>query len=196
MRQRVWYLRRAVPWAALLGCCTGAVLVALLLAWWPSTALVMLPTALATCAAAAAFLFDEPAPLIAAVTPRGGSWGPTARLGVVLVPLLAWFLIIAVRPGALPLVRETWWLIGAALTLATAGLAALASRHGVGAPGPLLAAVVVLMVLGLVVVGLFVEAAWVYPFGDLTAGVRAFWLVMLGAGVLGCATGLRSRARR
>ena len=56
---RLWYLRRGVAWQPVLGCCAAAAVAAALLARWPSTAVLLLPLALAALAAGAAFLFDE-----------------------------------------------------------------------------------------------------------------------------------------
>ena len=75
-----WYLRRAIPWMALLGCWPGPC------CWWSRwtsgrrRALVLLPGLVAACAAAAAFCFDEVSLPVVEVTPRGAAWRRTARL--------------------------------------------------------------------------------------------------------------------
>jgi len=186
-----WYLRRAVPWMAVLGCCAGAVLLALALDRWPTTALVLLPGLVAACAAAASFCFDEVSLPVVEVTPRGAAWRRGARLVVALVPLLVWTLAVAARPGELPLDRSASWLVGFAAIGMTVGLAALASRHAVASPGSPLASAVVLVVISPVVVAAFLGWDSLYPIGDFASGVLTFWLAVAGAGVLACLAALR-----
>jgi hypothetical protein len=186
-----WYLRRAIPWMALLGCLAGAVLLAVALDRWPDTAVVLLPVLVAACAAAAAFTFDDVSLPVVEVTPRGGLWRRTARLAMALVPLGVWALVVAVRPGDLPLARGSWFLIGTAAIVLTAGLAALVSRRTVATPGGSLAAVVVLAVISPVVVCSFLGWDSPYPVGDFASGVLAFWLAIAGAGALACVVALR-----
>ena len=131
-----WYLRRAIPWMALLGLLRRGPAAGR--SRWPSgrrSALVLLPGLLASCAAAAAFCFDEAALPVVEVTPRGAGWRRTARLAVVLVPLGGWTVVVVVRPGDLPLDRSGWWLVGVAAIALTSGLAARASRRAVASPG-------------------------------------------------------------
>ena len=189
MTLRWWYLRRGVPWPAVLGASAVAALLGALLTRWPSGALVLLPALLACCAAAAAFVFDEHAVTVVAVTPRGSTWRRTARLAVVLVPLGVWSLVVVARPGNLPLERAGWWLIGGASIAVTVGIAALASRQEVPAPGATLAAAAALVALGPVVVTPFLDLPSVYPFGDFAGGVWMFWLVLgaVGASAVGVA---------
>ena len=196
MEGRWWYLRRAIPWGALLGCCATALVVAGLLALWPSSAIVTLPAMLACCAAAAGFVFDEVAAAVVAVTPRGAGWRRTARLGVVLLPLAVWTGLVLARPGDLPLARAAWWLAGAAAMLLAAGLAALASRREVAAPGSQLAALVALAAISPVVVTSFLGWSTVYPVGDFGDGARGFWLVVAGCGGVLCVAALRPGIRR
>ena len=186
-----WYLRRAIPWMALLGCCAGALLLALALDRWPTTALVLLPGLLAACAAAAAFCFDEVSLPVVEVTPRGATWRRTARLAVAGVPLGVWTLFVVARPGDLPLDRSAWWLLGFAAIGLTVGLAALASRHAVNNPGGSLAPAVVLVVISPVVISAFLGWDTLYPIGDFASGVLAFWLAVAGAGALACLAALR-----
>ena len=190
-----WYLRRAIPWMALLGCCAGALLLAVALDRWPTTALVLLPGLVAACAAAAAFCFDEPPLEVVAVTPRGSTWRRTARIAVAGVPLVVWTLAVIVRPGDLPLDRPAWWLVGFAAIGLTAGLAALASRRAVASPGGSLAAGVVMVVISPVVVAAFLGWDSLYPIGDFASGVLTFWLAVAGAGALACAAALRPGVR-
>ena len=191
-----WYLRRAVPWTTLLGCSAGAVVVAVLLERWPSSALVLLPTLVACCAAAAAFSFDETALPVVAVTPRGATWWRVARLGVAAVPLLVLTVVVALRPGDLPLARGSWWLLGAGTIGLTTGLAALASRRHVPRPGGALSGPVVLAVLAPVIVTAFLGWESIYPVGEFGAGVRNLWLGVTGLAVLTCLLALRPGVRR
>ena len=190
-----WYLRRAIPWMALLGCLAGAVVLAVALDRWPTTAMTLLPALLASCAAAAAFTFDEVSLPVVEVTPRGSVWRRTARLAAALLPLAVWALVVAVRPGDLPLSRGSWFLIGLAAITLTAGLAALASRHAVATPGGSLAALVVLALISPVVIGAFLGWDSLYPIGEFSAGVLAFWLGVAGSGVLACVAALRPGVR-
>jgi len=175
-----WYLRRGVPWLAVLGCCAAAGLLAGLLARWPSSAGVLLPAILASCAAAATFVFDERPVLLVAVTPRGAGWRRTARLAVAAVPLGVWVAVILARPGDLPLHRGGWSLIGLAAITLTAGLAALSSRRNVDAPGSLLAAVVALAVISPLIVNAFLGLDSIYPVDGFGRSVWVFWSIVAG----------------
>lgn len=177
MTLRWWYLRRGVPWLAVLGCCAAAGLLAGLVAQWPSTAMVLLPTVLASCAAAATFVFDERPVLLVAVTPRGATWRRTARLAVALVPLGVWSAIVLARPGDIPLHRGGWLLIGFAAVSLSVGAAALASRLEVPSPGAMLAPVVALTAISPVVATAFLGWESVYPIGDFPRRVWVFWLI-------------------
>ncbi len=191
-----WYLGRAIPWMALLGCCAGAVAVAALLEHWPGSALLMLPALLACCTAAAAFVFDETSLAVVEVTPRGATWRRTARLAVVLVPLLVWGTAVQLRPGDLDLARSAYWFLGGAAVALAAGLAAMASRHAVPTPGAALAAGIALATLGPVIVTLFLDLDPIYPFGDFPTGVALLWTGVAAVGVACCAVGLRPAVRR
>jgi hypothetical protein len=186
-----WYLRRAIPWVALLGCCAGATVLAGVIGHWPSTAAVLLPTLVGCCAGAAAFTFDEPALPVVEVTPRGATWRRTARLAAAGVPLLLWVVVVLVGPGDLPLARGRWLLIGLAATTLTAGLAALASRRGATAPGGPLAGGVVLAAIGPVVIAAFLDWDSLYPIGEFPSNVAVVWLSVAAAGVLACVAALR-----
>jgi hypothetical protein len=193
---RVWYLRRAVPWPALVGCTAAAVVVAAVLGRWPETALLLAPAMLGCCAAAAGFAFDEPVAAIAAVTPRGALWARTSRLLALLVPAPVWLALVLIRPGDLPLDRPLWLLSGTAALVATAGVAAHATLRELPAPGSSLAALVVFAVLAPVVVAMFLGRDSIYPIGEAPAGVRTFWTVVGAAGLLLCASALRPGVRR
>lgn len=183
MAPRWWYARRGVAWPALLGCCAAALALASALARWPATAVVLLPALLACCAAGAGFAFDERATAVVAVTPRGGAWRRTTRLGVALLPLAVWGAVVLARPGGLPLDRAAWWAVGAATVALASGVAALAARREVDAPGSLLASLVAFAVLAPVVVTGFLGWESVYPVSDLAPGVWGFWAVVGCGGV-------------
>ena len=190
-----WYLRRGVPWTPLLGCCAAALLLVVLLDRWPGSALMLLPSLVACCAAAAAFSFDETALPVVEVTPRGGQWRRGARLAAAGVPLLLWTAAVAVRPGDLPLHRPSWWLLGAAAIALTVGVAALASRHAVAAPGGSLAAGVVLAVISPVIIAAFLGWDSIYPVEAFGPGVLTFWLGIGAAGLVTCLLALRPGVR-
>jgi len=192
---RLWYLWRGVAWLPVLSCCGAAAVTALLVVRWPDAAGVLAPTVLACCAGAASFVYDEDALLVVAVTPRGASWRRTNRLAVALLPIAVWALVVALRPGHVPLARPGWWLLGGAAVLLVVGSAALASRRLVPTPGALLAPVVaVAAVAPVTLAGMF---SWgsLYPIGDFPDTVRTVWLgVALGAAAV-CAVALRPGVR-
>jgi hypothetical protein len=175
---RLWYLRRGVAWLPLLTGCGGAVVIAGLLARWPDDAFLLAPALLACCAAAAAFAYDEDALAVVAVTPRGAGWRRVTRLGVTLVPLSAWALVVALRPGDVPFWRPGWWLLGGATVLLVAGSAAMASRR----------------LVPTTLAGMF---SWgtLYPIGDFPDTVRTVWLGVALSGAAVCAVALRPGLR-
>ena len=188
---RGWYLRRAIPWVALLGCCAAALLLGVALAQWPTSALVLLPGVVASCAAAAAFCFDEVSLPVVEVTPRGATWRRTARLAAAAVPLGVWTLFVVVGSRDVPLDRSGWWVVGGAAIVLTLGVAALASRHAVASPGGSLASFVVLVVISPVVLLAFLGWDSLYPIGEFGAGVLTFWIAVAATGVLAALTALR-----
>ncbi len=195
MSARLWYLRRGVAWMPVLGACGAAAVTAVLLARWPEDAFLLAPALLACCAAAAAFAYDEAALPVVAVTPRGAGWRRANRLAVTLVPLSLWAVLVALRPGDVPLVRPGWWLVGGAVVGLVAGSAALASRRLVAAPGSVLAPVVALAVVAPVTfAGLF---SWgtLYPIGDFPDPIRTVWLAVALSGAAVCAVALRPGLR-
>ncbi len=196
MTQRWWYLRRAVTWTALLGCCAAAVLVALLVGRWPSSALVLLPALVACCAAAAAFAFDEVTLPVVEVTPRGATWRRSARLALACVPLAVWSVVVWVSPGGLLVAQRAWLAVGGAAILLSVGLAAAASRRSVPTPGSSLASLIVMSLVGVVVVGMFLGLDPIYPYDGATGSTRGFWSAVAGAGALACVLGLRPGLRR
>jgi hypothetical protein len=186
-----WYLRRAIPWMALLGCCVGALLLVVALDRWPATAMALLPGLVAACAAGAAFCFDEVSLPVVEVTPRGAAWRRAARIAAAAVPLGVWTLFVVVDPGDLALSRGSWWLVGFAAIGLTVGLAALASRRAIASPGGSLASAVVLVVISPVVLAAFLDWDSLYPIGDFASGVLTFWLAVAAAGALACLAALR-----
>ncbi len=195
MRARRWYVRRGAAWHPVLLGCGAAVAAALLLVRWPNLAGILAPASLACCAAAAAFVFDEDALQVVAVTPRGTSWRRTSRIAVALVPLAVWAAVVAVRPGDVALARPGWLLVGGAAILLVTGVAALASRRLVPAPGPLLAPIAALAVVAPVTfAGLF---SWgtLYPIGEFPDPVHAVWLWVALSGAAVCAWAMRPGLR-
>ena len=195
MSARFWYLRHGVAWHPVLGACGAAAITAVLLARWPDDAFLLAPALLACCAAAAAFIYDEDALAVVAVTPRGASWRRVSRLAVTLAPLSVWAVLVTLRPGDVPLARPGWWLLGGASVLLVTGSAALASRRLVPSPGSVLAPVVAVAVVAPVTfAGLF---SWgtLYPIGDFPDPVRTVWLGVALSGAAVCAVALRPGLR-
>jgi hypothetical protein len=149
-----------------------------------------MPAVLACCVGAAAFVYDEAALPVIAVTPRGAGWRRSARLGVALVPLSVWALVVTLRPGQVPVARTGWWLLGGAAILLVVGSAAVASRRLVSAPGVLLAPVAVLAVIAPVTLSGMFTLGSLYPIGDFPRAVWAVWLVVAAAAVVVCVAGL------
>jgi hypothetical protein len=154
--------------------------------------LALLPAMLGCCVAAAGFCFDEPAPALAAVTPRGGGWRLSTRLAAAAVPLALWVLLVLLRPGGLELTRRGWWFAGLCATFLVVGLAAVAARREVAAPGTSLAAAVTLGVFTPVVIGMFLGWQSVYPVEEFPRGVLVFWSAVGIAGAATCAAALRT----
>src|SRR4051812_37877681 len=128
---RWWYLRRALPWAALTGCGTVAVVLTAAVHRWPGTSQLLLPYALASCAAMSGFVLDEVAAPVVQVTARGGTWRVLARLGAVLLPVGVWGGIVAGLPDAATTQPATLVLAGTAGCLLGGGAAAALARAGV-----------------------------------------------------------------
>lgn len=179
---RLWYLRRAVPWAALLACCGLAGLAAASLHAWPGNAWGVLPVALAACAAASGFVFDELATAVTAVTPRGRTWAPSARLGPGLVPLGVFTALVASAPADLALDRSAWLLTGLGAVAVAAGAAACCARSQLPRPGPAVAGTVALLVLAPTIAGPFLEWESVFPWDGREGWVLAFWGALAAVG--------------
>lgn len=190
---RWWYLRRAVPWAAVGGCSLAAAVGAASLHPWPENAAAVLPLVLAACAAACGFVFDDVATSVTTVTPRGDRWRRTTRLAAGLLPLGTWVLLVASTPGRLALDRPGWLLAGAGAALSSVGVAAFCARRQVPRPGPAVAGVVVLLAMLPVVAGPFLDWEPVYPTDTSPARVVVLWT---GLAVLGAALVAASYARR
>lgn len=184
---RFWYIRRAVPWAALLGALSAAGLLTLLLHRWPEVSMVGLPLVAASCAAAAGFVYDEPAAAIASVTPRAGWWRGSARLLAALPPLVVVLLLLTAMPAELRLDRSGWWLIGAAFVLLALAPAAWAARNQVGRPGGAVAGGAVLLGITPVVLSMMLGWESIYPFGEFATRVEVLWATVALLGAVGCA---------
>ena len=195
MSARLWYLRRGVAWLPVLGSCGVATVAALLMVRWPGDAFLLAPAVLACCAASAAFAYDEDALPVVAVTPRGAGWRRANRLAAVLVPLSVWAVLVALRPGDVPLARPEWWLVGGAAVLLVTGAAALASRRLVPAPGSVLAPVVALAAVAPVTLSGMFSWGTLYPIGDFPDPVRTVWLGVALSGAAVCAVALRPGLR-
>ena len=195
MSARLWYLRRGVAWLPVLACCAGAAAIALLVVHWLDVAGVLAPAVLACCAGAAAYVYDEDALAVVAVTPRGANWRRTARLAVTLLPLSAWAVVVAVRPGDVAFVRPGWWLLGGATLVLVAGSAALASRRLVSTPGAVLAPVVALAAVAPVTLSGMFSWGSLYPIGNFPQAVRTVWLGVAVGGAAVCAVAFRPGLR-
>jgi hypothetical protein len=178
-----------------LGACGAAAVTAVLLARRPGDAFLLAPALLGCCAAAAAFVYDEDALPVVAVTPRGAGWRRTNRLGVALVPLSVWAMVVALRPGDVHLSRSGWWLLGGAAVLLVVGSAAVASRRLVPTPGAVLAPVVALAAVAPVTIAGMFSWGTLYPIGDFPAGVRSVWLGVALIGAAVCGVSLRPGLR-
>ena len=196
MSARLFYLQRGVAWLPVLGSCGVATVAALLMVRWPGNAFLLAPAVLACCAASAAFVYDEDALAVVAVSPRGAGWRRVNRLVVASVPLALWAVVVALRPGDVSLSRPGWWLLGSATVVLVAGAAALASRRLVPTPGAVLAPMVALAAVAPVTLSGMFSWGSIYPIGDFPDAVRTVWLgVALGAAVV-CAVALRPGVRR
>lgn len=150
---RLWYARRGIPWDPFLACLASALLLAAVVHGWPRWAGLMLPGAMAACAASVGFVLDEPAAAAAAVTPRGGRWAAATRVGVALAPVLVWLLVVTGAPSSLELDESAWITAGLAAQVAALVSAWSAVRRGATTPGSSVAAAIAGIVLAPFVIG-------------------------------------------
>lgn len=181
---RLWYLQRAVPWAALLGCLLGAAVMSALTHRWPSMGWLAMPAIALLCAASAAFLRDEPAVAVVSVTPRGGAWATGVRTACALVPLGMSLVLLATLPSELDLDPAGSSLVAAATVLVALGSASWAARRQLPRPGGAIASAIVLVGLAPLPVSALLGWASVFPFGPFPDGVRGLWIAVAAAGVL------------
>jgi hypothetical protein len=179
---RLWYARRGVPWTPLLGCCLAALVAVGFGRRWPDTLAVLLPTALACCAAAAGFVYDESATAVVAVTPRGGGWRRGTRLAAAGVPLLVWALVVASVPASVAPDRQGWAVAGIACLLLAVAAAGACARREVAAPGGMVAAGAAGLVLMPMVIGPIAGWQPVLPQGPFAGWLMAAWWALAGTG--------------
>lgn len=177
----LWTLRHAVPWPSLgVGLGMGAVLVAAGHRWDSVTGLA-LPLVVLLAAAGSAFVHDDPARTVTAVTPRGGRWAPGLRLLAGWVPACAAALLVALAPGE---ASRGWWLVVGACTSLALVLATAASRRQVTRPGSAVAGAVVLLGLTPLTVGPMLDLPDVYPGPALTHTATWTWTLVLSVSLL------------
>lgn len=184
---RFWYARRGISWVPLLACLALTLAVPLVLRQWPSTGLAMLTAALAFSAAAAGFAFDEPATAVVAVTPRGAGWRRAVRCAAVLLTMAAWLVVVATLDTRdIPADKSGLVLAGVGCQMLALGVAALASRHEVAAPGSGVAAGVAVLLMAPMVVAPMLEWDPLLPVAPVGSWVTEFWVgaVALGAALI------------
>jgi uncharacterized OsmC-like protein len=177
-----FYLRRAIPWAAVAACLALAgTLVAAAHQWDSFRGL--LPVVVALAAAAAAFVYDDPAVAVTSTTPRGSRWAPGTRLLVGIGATVAGLGLVLAVPGD---PRPSPW---ALVTAGLAGLALLAAAQASARqharPGAGVAGVVVFAALVPLVMGPLLDLPAVYPDPDLTTGATLAWSAAVAVAVLG-----------
>ena len=186
---RLWYLRRGVPWAAVIGCLAVAAVLAAAAHRWPSAATVLLPFVVAGGAAAAGFLLDEASAVLVGSTPRGGRWADASRLAV--LPPIGLLLLVLVLPaaGAAGLTGRGWAVVClAAVALGTAVARALRTRWP--SPGSQVAALLVLVTALPFTVGALLGWASPWPGEELTGTLAALWVGVGAVAAVVVATGL------
>lgn len=189
MTLSLWYLRRAVPWSALLGGLVAAgVLVALVHRWEDATG-AALPVVALLAAAGAAFAHDEPAVAVTGVTPRGGRWAPNLRYAAALAPPVVGLGLLVAAPGTLD--RSDWALVVAGLAGTATALAGLASLRHVPRPGAAVAGLVVFLGLTPLAMGPFLDLPELFPSPGLTDGVTTSWAAVVAAAVVAVLVGPR-----
>lgn len=190
-----WHLRRGLPWGALLGCLVAAGGVVGLVHWSHAFAVVGVPVAFASTAAAAAFVLDEPALAATSVTPRGAAVR-VARSLVVLLPIAIGTVWTTTLPDPVRPDRSDALLVMVALATGALLLALAGNRRQLPRPGAAIASAVVLAGLAPLPLGLIVGFGPPYPLPDLSTGARAFWAGGALVGALGTAALLAVPRRR
>ncbi len=186
---RLWYLRRAVPWVAVISCLALAALLSAATHRWPTSAVVLLPFAVASGAAAAGFLLDDAGSALTGSTPRGGRWAEGSRLAT--LPVIGVLVLALVGPaaGAAGLSALAW--SGVSLVSVALGLAvARALRVRVPAPGTHVAVVLVLATALPFTVGALLGWVPPWPEDELSGWVAAFWASLAGVSALVLVSGL------
>jgi hypothetical protein len=184
---RLWYARRGISWVPLLACLCPALVVVPIGDRWPGSLAVLLPGALALCAASCGFVFDERATAVVSVTPRGAGWRRTTRCVVAVLPALVWVALVTGLDGREPRIEWTGWVVaGLGAQLVALGLAAVASRREVSAPGSSIASLLVILVLMPLVVGPLAGWEPVLPVGPFQDWVIRFWVAaaLVGAALV------------
>ncbi len=193
---RFWYARRGISWVPLLACLALTVIAALAIRVWPSTALVLLTGGLACTAAAAGFAFDEPATAVVTVAPRGAGWRQTVRCAVLLLPMTVWVgVVVTLDRTEVAVDRGVLLLAGVGCQMLALGVAALASRHEVGAPGSGVAAGVAVLLMAPLVAGPMLELSPIIPLSPVASWVTELWVGTLVVGGLLVARAVRPGIR-
>lgn len=169
----LWYLRRAVPWAALLGGLLAAGLLLGAAHLWESFNAVALSLVALLGVAAAAFVYDEPAIAVTSVTPRGHRWAGSSRLAVGGAALAVTLGLLLLSPGDVH--APDWALVLAGLGGTVVLLALAGSRRQLPRPGAAIAPGVVLLGMAPMVLGLLFELRSPFPLSPLNDGLTAFW---------------------
>lgn len=185
VRMLAWYLRRAVPWAALLGCLAVAVAMVLPAREWEFSRGLAVVFAVVVPCAAAGLCFDEPAREVASVTPRAARWAMIARVMAAAVPF-------AIAVGAVVVIGDPtpvadWTLVAASVTGVVSFVALVAAGAGSARPGAQIASVVVLLAVVPQFLEQFLSTGVPYPEPTLSDFQTGAWTLVLGLSLSGVA---------